>query len=141
MCKVSSFSIMEWYNQVYWNQESSSDFRPYKTYNSFINYLEVPPGRTLFDVGVGDGRLLKVACERDIIDFGVDFSESAIVQATTFAPNAHLAVANGERLPFTYSSFDYLTCLGSLEHFFDIETGLDEMVRVCKNRGTLYHVA
>jgi ubiquinone/menaquinone biosynthesis C-methylase UbiE len=41
-------------------------------------------------------------------------------------------VGNGERLPFPDGSFDYVTCLGSLEHFLDIEAGLKEMVRVCK---------
>lgn len=137
MVNNSSLSIKEWYNRIYWNQESQSSFRPYKTYKIFLDYLEVRTGSALLDVGAGDGRLLRAACESDMIAFGVDFSEAALIKAASFAPNAYVAVGEGERLPFPDASFQYLTCLGSLEHFNDIESGLVEMVRVCKNGARL----
>lgn len=137
MEKDSFLSIKTWYNLVYWNQESLSHSRSYQTYYAFLNYLDARPCNALLDVGAGGGKLLKAACERNICAFGVDLSETGIDQAKSFAPSAHVAVANGERLPFPDSSFDYLTCLGSLEHFLDIEAGLDEMVRVCKNEAKL----
>lgn len=134
---IDTLQSKSWYDRVYWNQKSSDQFRPYQTYKAFLDYLEIRPRSTLLDVGAGDGRLLKAACEKGIIAFGVDLSETALVHAVSFAPHARVAVANGERLPFPDSSFDYMTCLGSLEHFLDIEVGLDEMARVCKYEAKL----
>jgi SAM-dependent methyltransferase len=48
------------------------------------------------------------------------------------SPDSGLAVGAGEALCFRDASFDYVTCLGSLEHFLDMGRGLEEMLRVAK---------
>jgi SAM-dependent methyltransferase len=42
-------------------------------------------------------------------------------------------VGTGESLAFAAGSFDYVSCLGSLEHFLDVERGLQEMLRVARS--------
>jgi ubiquinone/menaquinone biosynthesis C-methylase UbiE len=48
-----------------------------------------------------------------------------------------VAIADGERLPFADQVFDYVTNLGSLEHFCSPEQGLLEMRRVLKPGGAV----
>lgn len=127
---IDTLQLKSWYDQVHWSEAAL--FRPYHTYLPFIEYLEAQPGCRLLDVGCGGGRLLRAAQQQGLAAFGIDLSSSGAVLAESFAPGAHVAVGNGERFPFPDGSFDYLTCLGSLEHFLDIEAGLKEMVRVCK---------
>ncbi len=127
---IDTLHLKSWYDQVYWS--ATTHFRPYHTYLPFIEYLEAQPGCRLLDLGCGGGRLLRAAHERGLFAFGIDLSLRGATLAQSFAPEAHVVVGNGEHLPFPDSSFDYLTCLGSLEHFLDVEAGLREMVRVCK---------
>jgi SAM-dependent methyltransferase len=66
---------------------------------------------------------------------GVDLSDQAVRLAKQVAPGARVAVGAGEALAFRDRTFDYVTCLGSLEHFLDMELGLREMQRVAKPAG------
>jgi ubiquinone/menaquinone biosynthesis C-methylase UbiE len=127
---MDTVQLKSWYDRFYGSGADHS--RPYHTYLSFIDYLEAQPGRRLLDVGCGDGRLLRAARERGLVAFGVDLSSNGAVLAKSFTPAAHVVVGNGERLPFPDDAFDYLTCLGSLEHLLDMEAGLKEIMRVCK---------
>lgn len=127
---IDTLQLKSWYDRVYWSE--TTHFRPHYTYIPLIKYLKAQPGCRLLDIGCGGGRLLMAAHERGLAAFGVDLSSSGVILARSFAPGAHIAVGNGERLPFPDEAFDYLTCLGSLEHFSDIEAGLRKMVRVCK---------
>lgn len=122
--------IKEWYDRIYWSEVTH--YRSYDSYIKFINYLKIQPGRKLLDVGCGGGRLLRAAHERGLIAFGIDLSLRGAALAGSFAPGAYVTVANGERLPFPDRSFDYLTCLGSLEHFLNIQASLKEITRVLK---------
>jgi len=63
---------------------------------------------------------------------GVDLSDEAVRLAKRVAPTAEVAVGAGEALAFRAGTFDYVTCLGSLEHFLDMGQGLEEMKRVAK---------
>lgn len=128
--RTNRLEIKSWYDHIYWSE--GAHYRPYDTYLPIIEYLKAQPGAKLLDVGCGGGRLLMVAQERGLGAFGVDLSSSGAELARSFAPKAYIVVSNGERLPFPDNSFDYLTCLGSLEYFLDIEAGVREITRVCK---------
>jgi ubiquinone/menaquinone biosynthesis C-methylase UbiE len=68
---------------------------------------------------------------------GVDFSGRA-AQLARHALGGDVAVlADGQRLPFAEATFDYVTNLGSLEHFASPEEGLQEMRRVLKPEGSV----
>ena len=95
-----------------------------------LSRLAPRAGATLLDVACGEGALLRHAVARGLAACGVDFSEGALRRAQLAAPKARLALANGERLPFADGSFDYVTCLGSLEHYLDPWRGASEIARV-----------
>lgn len=80
----------------------------------------------------GQGFLLQAACERGVEAYGVDISDQAVRLAHEVSPQSQVAVASGEFLCFRDRVFDYVTCLGSLEHFLDMGQGLREMQRVAK---------
>ncbi|RMF29430.1 MAG: class I SAM-dependent methyltransferase [Chloroflexi bacterium] len=83
----------------------------------------------------GEGHLLRFAAARGLVVRGVDFSGKAVALARQIVGQEVVVVADGERLPFPERSFDYVTNLGSLEHFASPEQGLLEMHRVLKPRG------
>jgi SAM-dependent methyltransferase len=106
--------------------------RPAPAYGVFLDLLAVQPGTRLLDVSCGSGFLLESARIRGVNAVGVDLSDAAVRLARRAAPAARLAVGAGEQLAFQSGVFDYVTCLGSLEHFLDMGRGLREMIRVAK---------
>lgn len=106
--------------------------RPVEAYPSFLELLNVRPGATLLDVSCGSGFLLQAARQRGLVTYGVDLSDAAVHLAHQVSPDSCVTVGVGEFLCFRDASFDYVTCLGSLEHFLDIDRGLQEMLRVAK---------
>jgi len=111
--------------------------RPAQAYPRFLDLLGTRPNASLLDVSCGAGSLLAAAGERHLDAVGIDLSHEAVRLARSVAPDALIAVASGESLPFHSSTFDYVTCLGSLEHFLDMKRGLREMIRVAKPTATL----
>ncbi len=93
--------------------------------------------RRILDVACGSGAFLEVASEW-LKCSGLDISERAIEIATKRVPGGDLRVGAAERLLYESQSFDYVTCLGSLEHFIDMEAALGEMHRVLKIGGRAY---
>lgn len=67
--------------------------------------------------------------------YGVDLSQAALRIAQAEGDSA-TCVGSGEALPFRTASFDYVTCIGSLEHFLDMRTGVAEIARVLRHEGT-----
>jgi SAM-dependent methyltransferase len=65
----------------------------------------------------------------------VDFSEQAIRIARGRGGEDY-TVGNGEALPYKTGTFDYLTSIGSLEHYEDPLLGAREMARILAPGGT-----
>ncbi len=129
---VNEKKIKDWYNQRH-STKGKDAWRPYKAYPIFLDYLDVKSGRKLLDVGCGTGYLLKAANQKGLETYGVDISIEGVKIAKRISPNSKIIVGKGEDLNFPDKFFDYVTCLGSLEHFLDIEKGIKEIVRVSKN--------
>ena len=127
----STDEVKAWYNQHY-AAKGLASMRPARAYAVFLDLLDARPGTRLLDVSCGSGFLLQAARARGIRAVGVDLSDEAVRLARTVAPDARLAVGAGEQLTFRDASFDYVTCLGSLEHFLDMGQGIREMLRVAK---------
>lgn len=88
---------------------------------------------SLLDVSCGEGHLLRWAHELHGLDIcGIDLSKVALVRAQALAPRARLVRCDGTQLPYCSATFDYITNLGSLEHYEDIPQGIREMVRVAR---------
>jgi SAM-dependent methyltransferase len=123
--------VKAWYNRHY-AAKGPQSMRPAQAYGVFLDLLGARPGTRLLDVSCGSGFLLQAAQARGIEPVGVDLSDAAVRLARRAAPTARLAVGAGEQLAFQSGTFDYVTCLGSLEHFLDMGRGLREMMRVAK---------
>jgi SAM-dependent methyltransferase len=104
-------------------------------YRWVLEKLGPVPGHRLLDVACGEGHMGRLAAERGLIVTSIDFSPSAATLAYENTDQESVAIADGQRLPFPSEAFDYLTNLGSLEHFVSPSQGLLEMRRVIKPDG------
>ena len=127
----STDEVKAWYNEHY-AAKGLQSMRPAAAYPMFLDLLRVRPGARLLDVSCGSGFLLEAARQRGLAAVGVDLSDQAVRIAQKVAPSARLAVGTGEQLAFRSGTFDYVSCLGSLEHFLDMGRGVREMLRVAK---------
>jgi SAM-dependent methyltransferase len=93
------------------------------------------PGR-LLDVSCGEGTFLRFARRAGFEAVGIDFSQIALRHACQSDPSSRLALADAQRLPFADETFDVVTNIGSLEHYFDPGEAAREMARVLRAEGT-----
>lgn len=118
------------YNEIY-------DGRGISQMDSFfiwiLRLLNARRGR-LLDVSCGEGQLLRFARARGLDAHGVDISDVAarIAWSQSGAPTL---IGNAEHLPYATKTFDYITNLGSLEHYEDMSRAVSEMARVLRSDG------
>lgn len=96
-----------------------------------VRVLDAQPGQTLLDVACGDAQLRRVAREAGLVYYGVDISPMA-VQAAHYP---EMLVGDGTRLPLPDNCFDFVTSIGSLEHYLDMSQGVREIRRVLNPNG------
>jgi ubiquinone/menaquinone biosynthesis C-methylase UbiE len=128
-------SAAEWYNKRF---SEFGAFETSKKYNSLmLEWLGIKKksGKKLLDIACGGGFFLREA-GKFLECFGVDFSSVALSQARKIC-NAKLVLASALSLPFKNNSFDFIVCLGSLEHFTEMDKALNEMKRVLKKNGKI----
>lgn len=89
--------------------------------------------QSLLDVGCGTGLFLQVATEHGLATTGLDLSDTAVALSKKNSPHSTVVQGSGEQLPFLDIQFDYVCCLGSLEHYYSPAQGLRELVRVAKD--------
>jgi SAM-dependent methyltransferase len=122
-----------------WHREHSSapdvDAQSAEFYDWVLDLAQPRAGCRLLDVACGSGGFLQRAVDRELDVVGVDVSPTAIELAAKRLPGADLQVGDAEQLPFADSSFDLVTCLGSLEHFPSPERGAAEIARVLRPDG------
>jgi ubiquinone/menaquinone biosynthesis C-methylase UbiE len=104
-------------------------------YRWVLRKLAPRKGKRLLDVGCGEGILIKYAFNNSLISVGIDLSTKGLEHARKLVSVDSFARANGECLPFADNSFDYITNLGSLEHFINPLDGVREMCRVLRTDG------
>jgi len=104
-----------------------------------MDRLTLPPSGTLLDVSCGAGEVVRLAGQRGLRAVGVDISHVVAQTAHRNAgPLGQFAVSVGERLPFEDASFDYVTSIGSLEHYVDPAQGVCELARVLRPDGRAF---
>jgi len=89
-------------------------------------------GKRLLDVGCGSGLWLRAAADLGAVTSGVDISQVALDACKRVLPLAKFHCGPAENLPFTDGEFDFISCLGALEHFLEPQKALSEMIRVAK---------
>jgi ubiquinone/menaquinone biosynthesis C-methylase UbiE len=125
-------SIRSWFDQLYAARQSRS-MRPSTAYLAFLDYLPLQKGMKLLDIGCGTGWLLKAASERGLYTSGIDLSSAAVELSRKNSPASIVELARVTKIPFPDNTFDFVTCIGVLEHFTELEQSIAEMKRVTKN--------
>jgi SAM-dependent methyltransferase len=100
-----------------------------------ISLLAPQPDRLLLDISCGQGRLVALAQRQGLRAIGVDFAMEGIRLGYADSPDSGWGVADGECLPLADASVDYVTHIGSLEHYIDPQCGASEIGRVLKPGG------
>jgi ubiquinone/menaquinone biosynthesis C-methylase UbiE len=126
----------KYYDNIYLEGQEYST-RPIDSYRIFLKILHPTKGGKILDIGCGPGNLLKNAEDCGLVPFGLDISFEALKIARQNSPKSYIILGIGENLPFPSNYFDNITCLGSLEHFIDMDMALSEMVRISKKDGRL----
>jgi ubiquinone/menaquinone biosynthesis C-methylase UbiE len=75
---------------------------------------------------------LRATAALGAVPSGVDISKVALDICRNALPNAELHCGPAEVLPFADGQFDFVSCLGALEHFLDPVSALREMARVAR---------
>ena len=125
-------AVRAFYDRTYQAQGLAD---PASLYRWIVQLLHPTPGRTILDVACSEGHLLSYAHQAQLIPSGIDMLSEAIKRAKARCPEATLSVGDGEALPFPDGTFDFVTSLGSLEHYRHMGAGLQEMARVLKPDG------
>lgn len=123
--------IIKDYDRIY----STSGLRANTAYYRWIiKVLQLKPNTRILDVSCGEGILLReiVRLNKNIETYGLDISNVAVDIAKKNSPESKIVLADGQKIPYADSFFDYITCLGSLEHYLDPELGIKELSRVGK---------
>lgn len=100
-----------------------------------ISLLKASPGEKLLDISTGEGRLVALARRNGLCAVGVDFSTAALKEANKQDPQPWWIVGDGEALPIRNATYDYITHIGSLEHYQNPIAGISEISRVLKPGG------
>ena len=100
-----------------------------------LELLNVRPNQTLLDISCGQGNLVRFAWERNIRAIGIDLSEVGLQIAMRQSGQTSFAAADAQLLPVASHSFDFVTNIGSIEHYLDPAMGVQEIARVLKPDG------
>jgi len=131
--------IHDWFDKNY-KLRGFSYLRPSEAYHIYHHLVQPKKDSKWLDVACGPGLLLGVVAEKGIKTYGIDISETAIEMARSALPNADLQVANAEDLPFADNTFDFISCLGSLERMLDLDKVLKEQLRVANHNAKFVYL-
>lgn len=128
---VAREDVRRFYDKVYHRRRSelshvSSHFR------RLARCLGPWQGQKVLDLACGQGEWLRCISALGAATAGIDISAVALDVCREYLPSAELFCAAAEQLPLDNQQFDFVSCLGALEHFPDPRAALLEMARVAK---------
>jgi SAM-dependent methyltransferase len=135
---------------AFYNSERWPRFRPWE--QLFLKSLGGLPGArmqilrhlrhlrpvSLLEVGIGDGENVALL-PRSLTISGIDIAERPLAACRDRYPDRglFLALAEGERIPFSDRSFDAVLSVGGFNFYSDPQMALSEMARVTRPGGTI----
>ena len=123
--------ISDFYDRVYYRDSSHTKTSSFHL-RQLARRFEPWAGRRTLDVACGPGSWLQALAERGARIAGIDISRVALDLCRSALPEAEIYCGPAEQLPFADRQFDFISCLGALEHFLEPEAALQEMIRVAK---------
>ncbi|MDO8603480.1 MAG: class I SAM-dependent methyltransferase [Candidatus Omnitrophota bacterium] len=103
-------------------------------YKWIIRILGGMSNKKFLDISCGEGIVLREAGRLGAKTFGLDISQQALKKTKINSPASFLVLSDGENICFN-AKFDYVTCLGSLEHYNYPEAGCREIARLLEDSG------
>jgi len=96
------------------------------------------PDDFVLDVGCSYGYFERLYLSRIVRKaIGIDINAGYVFAAQQADSSSRFIVASAEALPFGDSTFTYVVCLDSLEHFANDKRAIEEIRRVLKDNGRL----
>jgi SAM-dependent methyltransferase len=129
---TEEYTTRDAYNEIYSGQ---GILHHDSLYLWLIGLLHPVTGKTLLDIACGEGRLVTLAQRKGLNAFGTDFSIQGLYKGQHESPASSWFTADGECLPLCDGMIDYITHVGSLEHYLDPLQGAQEIARVLKPDG------
>ena len=129
---ASEDQIRDYYNEVYY-KEARPNIRISAHFSRLASKIGLRKGQSVLDVACGQGNWLVAVDRVGANPCGIDISHKAIDICRTILRHGEFHVGSAESLPFEDKRFDFISCLGALEHFLDPESALSEMVRTAKD--------
>ncbi|MGI9201964.1 MAG: class I SAM-dependent methyltransferase [Woeseiaceae bacterium] len=123
--------IKSFYDDVYY-ADTDKPMQGSAHLRGLAGKTRVVAGEAVLDVACGRGEWLLVCHDLGATVAGVDLSDRAIEFCKKHLPVGDFHAVPAESLPYGDSTFDVVSCLGSLEHFVDPVIAMKEMVRVAK---------
>jgi SAM-dependent methyltransferase len=136
MIKPDKDHVKAFYDQHYYADIKGAGV-PTRHHINLTARLGLANGEKLLDVACGTGEWLKAVAGCGGAVSGVDLSEKAIEFCQTDNPSGDFYCQSADALPFDNGYFDWVSCLGSLEHFPEKPDSLAEMARVLRPGGQL----
>lgn len=143
MIQPDKGQVKDFYDQHYYADIEGAG-EPSSHHTRLARRIGLAQGDKVLDVACGTGEWLKAAMRCGAVISGIDLSEKAIEFCRADNPAGTFFSQSADRLPFEAGQFDWVSCLGSLEHFPEKSRSLVEMARVLKTGGTclfLYRIA
>lgn len=106
--------------------------------NDIIQLAGISATDSILDVATGTGFLAAAFCDAGARVLATDLTAPMLEQArlkVEHRDNAAFALADVERLPFSETTFDVISCRVAFHHFPHPLVALKEMARVCKLGG------
>lgn len=114
------------YSNRYWKYKNQ------KIGSRHIFALKYIDNGNVLDVGCGDGLLISLINKRKIKAIGIDFSERAIENAKK--KGLYVKLGDATNIPYKDNSFSIVVATDVLEHIFNPEVAIKEMIRVSNNK-------
>lgn len=135
MSSLAGSHIKDYYEKYWVEVGSYSRSLGPRVLHFLAAYLR--PDRRILEVGCGTGRAAGQWIHRRAGDYtGVDISDSAVTEARSLGLNVR-TIEDASRLPFKDASFALVLCLEVLEHLFQPQSAVQEILRVLQPGGVL----
>jgi SAM-dependent methyltransferase len=122
-------AVRDFYDRVYYGARPAPEEVPGHL-RRLASRFQPWSDKRILDVACGAGMWLRATAALGAVPAGVDLSRVALDVCRDALPHAELHCGPAEKLPFADGQFDFVSCLGALEHFLDPTRALREMVRV-----------
>jgi ubiquinone/menaquinone biosynthesis C-methylase UbiE len=113
-----------------------------KSRQAFYSVLDFEmAGKSVLDVGCGDGYDLARLQHQGAACYGIDSSTAMVKLAQRTVPDAHIACARMEEMPYAANSFDIVLSKYVMQTSGNLPKVIEEMTRVLRPNGIIVYLA